>query len=49
MDDYQQIRQRHQNEEETEKPLLGEYENDNKYDKPVKENKVIKKKKKNNI
>jgi len=40
MDDYQQIRQRHQNEEETEKPLLGEYENDNKYDKPVKENKT---------
>jgi len=39
MDDYQQIRQRHQNEEETKKPLLGEYENDNKYDKPVKEKK----------
>jgi len=39
MDDYQQIRQRHQNEEEIEKPLLGEYENDNKYVKPQKENK----------
>jgi len=41
MDDYQQIRQRHQNEEEVEKPLLGEYENDNKYDKPQKENKEV--------
>jgi len=41
MDDYQQIRQRHQNEDETEKPLLSEYD-DNKYDKPQKEKKEIK-------